>query len=284
MVGYEPLGITRPVEHVALLEMGRLDELNLWSLDLEAELFGALDELGRDPDIRAIGILSRGKAFCGGVDLGSFKDRLDASKSAPDAAAPPRASISAADIARRRVLRALSIPKPVIAAVNGHCVGMGLGIALSCDFRLAAADVRFQSGFPKRGLVAEHGTAWMLPRLVGVGRALDILMTSRTVAAEEALAIGLVHRIVEPDSRREALVEFAEHLATQVSPRSLAVIKAQVYRDLDLSLDEAMSLTAQDMADAFGVDDAREGIASFLERRTPRFPPHDGVTARTRPA
>jgi enoyl-CoA hydratase/carnithine racemase len=269
MATYQAVAISRPAEFVALVEMGTAGELNLWSQQLESEVFGALDTLAADSSVRAIGLLSRGRAFCAGADLGGLRNRVG---ERPEESGRP-AQITPADILERRVLRAVSIPKPVVAAVNGHCVGIGLALAVSCDFRIAAADARLQSGFPKRGLIAEHGTSWLLPRIVGLGVALEILMTSRPVRADEALAMGLVHEVAEPDGLRQALIDFTMRLTRTVSPRSLAVIKRQVYRDLEISLDDAVRLASGDMINSFGAPDAKEGVRSFLERRDPDFPP-----------
>jgi enoyl-CoA hydratase/carnithine racemase len=265
MTAVPSVSVTRPLDGVALVEMGEPGSLNLWDTDLEAGLLGALDELGADPATRAIGVVSRGRAFCGGADLSRVRALLAAERGVEEIVD---------DVVERRIARALDTPTPVVAAVNGACVGIGLALALTCDIRLASTDARFRAAFPERGLIAEHGTSWLLPRVVGLGDALDMLLTSRTVPAEEAHAMRLVSRLVEPDALRPALLEVLGRIAGTVSPRSAAVIKAQVYADQGRAVQPALRAAAREMAGAFRSADAAEGVRSFLEKRPAQFPPH----------
>lgn len=258
-------------EHVAVsnlgggavvVEMGEPGSLNLWSPALENELFQALEEVCADPATRVVGLASRGRAFCGGADLKGLQERLGSEE-------PLHRAADA--ILVRRVTRLTQWEVPIIAAVQGACVGIGLALALACDLRIAATDAVFQAGFPKRGLIAEHGTSWLLPRIVGLGDALDVLLTSRPVPADEALAMRMVGRLVEPDALHPTLEKMLGEIASTVSPRSTAVIKRQIYRDQEQSLEEGMRQMALEMAGSFRSADAREGAASFLERRPPSF-------------
>ena len=146
-------------------------------------------------------------------------------------------------------------------------------IAACCDLRFAAAGAKFTSAFPRRGLIAEYGIAWMLPRLVGQARALDILLSGRVFLAEEAAEMGLVNRVVSPDALLAETVAYAKDMAANCSPRSLAVIKSQVYRDLGGDLETAVADSLGLMADSLQTADFREGVASYLEQRVPRFEP-----------
>ena len=163
------------------------------------------------------------------------------------------------------------MPKPIIAAINGPAVGLGFIIPLYCDFRIASEKARFSVIFSKRGLVAEYGLAWILPRLVGLGNAIELMYTSKMIESQEALRIGLVSRVLPEENFLPAVEEFARELATTVSPRSLRVIKRQVYTGLLQSLGEAFDLATEEMKGSFGTEDFQEGVAHFLEKRAAAF-------------
>jgi enoyl-CoA hydratase/carnithine racemase len=165
----------------------------------------------------------------------------------------------------------LAVRKPVIAAINGPCAGLGLCFALLCDLRFAERGARFNTAFAARGLVAEHGMSWLLPRLVGSGRALDLLWTARKFTAEEAERWGLIERLCENGTSLAAAREYVMELARDVSPTSLMVMKQQVYRHLMQALGPAMQDTERLMQESLGRPDFREGVRSFLEQRPPRF-------------
>jgi enoyl-CoA hydratase/carnithine racemase len=167
----------------------------------------------------------------------------------------------------------LEIPKPIIGAVNGACAGYGLVIALMCDIRFAAAGAKFTSAFVRRGLIAEYGISWLLPRLTGVARALDILLSGRVLLAEEAGEMGLVNRVVAPESVVADAQAYARELAENCSPASMAVIKRQVYGHLDAELGVALEDALRLMERSLTTDDFREGVASYVEQRRPRFGP-----------
>jgi enoyl-CoA hydratase/carnithine racemase len=165
----------------------------------------------------------------------------------------------------------LTIPKPIIAAINGPCAGLGLVHALMCDLRFAAAGAKLTTAFSRRGLVAEHGISWILPRVVGPSRALDLLYSSRIVLAEEAAELGLVNRVVEPDRLMDETLAYARDLAENCAPSSMATMKRQIYADIDRGLDEALAAANELMVESFTKSDFTEGVASFMERRPPKF-------------
>jgi enoyl-CoA hydratase/carnithine racemase len=173
----------------------------------------------------------------------------------------------------RPVTYALGIPKPVIAAVNGACAGLGLVHALMCDLRIAAAEAKLTTAFARRGLVAEHGLSWMLPRLVGPARALDLLLSGRIVLGAEAAELGLVNRAVEDGRALDAALEYAQMLAQECSPASMALMKQQVYADYEHTLAESLEEANRLMVESFSGPDFGEGVQSFVERRSPRFAP-----------
>ena len=167
----------------------------------------------------------------------------------------------------------MTIRKPVIAAVNGACAGLGLSIALLCDMRFATAGAKFVTSFSQRGLVAEHGQSWILPRIVGPSRALDLLWSSRRVLADEALSLGLVDRVCDDGASLKDALAYVEQLAASTAPVSLQVMKKQIYRHMNMSLGEAMAESNELMAASLVRDDFKEGVASFMEKRPPKFAP-----------
>jgi enoyl-CoA hydratase/carnithine racemase len=165
----------------------------------------------------------------------------------------------------------LSLQKPVIAAINGPCVGIGLAFSLFCDLRFASEQAFFTTAFAARGLIAEHGASWLLPRLVGPAHALDLLLSARRVSAREAATMGLVNNVFAHDTFMTEVRSYAQRLAQGVSPRSLAVIKAQVWQALSQDFDRALAVADREMAKSFACEDFKEGVAHFTEKRAPRF-------------
>ena len=174
---------------------------------------------------------------------------------------------------RRPMHHALAIPKPMIAAINGACAGIGLIQALYCDLRFAARGARMSTSFTRRGLGAEYGTSWMLPRLVGVERALDLLLSGRTFDADEAHRMGLVGRLCEPDEVLRDAQAYAAELARFSSPQAMAAVRHQVYADLGDDFETSWVRTLAIMQRMNSLPDFVEGVASFVERRDPNFGP-----------
>jgi enoyl-CoA hydratase/carnithine racemase len=246
---------------VALLTLNRPDRLNAWTDALENEYFDALTECGADPEVRAIVVTGAGRGFCAGADMESLQQ------------------IGANGVThreRRPQTLALTIPKPIIAAINGPCAGIGLVQALMCDLRFAARGAKFTTAFARRGLVAEHGISWILPRLVGPARALDLLLSARVLLAEEAEQLGLVNRAIEPERLLDETLAYARDLAVNCSPSSMATMKRQVYADLDRGVAEVLPEADRLMAASLQAPDFREGVQSFLEKREPQFAPVTG--------
>jgi enoyl-CoA hydratase/carnithine racemase len=158
-----------------------------------------------------------------------------------------------------------------VAAINGAAAGVGLVQALYCDIRIASPTAKLTTAFVRRGLIAEYGTAWLLPWLVGRGVALDLLLSGRVFLGEEAHAIGLVNRLAEPGAVLETALEYATDLAENCSPTSMSVIKGQVQRAMNATFDEALREADAEMRESFMRPDVDEGVNSFLERRRPAF-------------
>jgi enoyl-CoA hydratase/carnithine racemase len=209
-------------------------------------------------------ITGTGRGFCVGLDSADLAHAADPSTK-------PQSSRQHPDEAPALFSYLLEIPKPIIAAVNGMCAGGGFVLAMMCDLRFAAESAVFNTVFSRRGLIAEHGTSWLLPRTVGLSRALDLLWSSRPVSAQEAHAIGLVDRVVDAQDLMTVATEYLTALAETTSPQSLKVIKDLVHRHLDMSWSEAADDADVAMQVSVQREDFREGVASFLEKRQPRF-------------
>jgi len=167
----------------------------------------------------------------------------------------------------------MAMRKPVIAAINGACAGMGLTMALVCDVRFAAEGAKFTTSFSRRGLIAEYGISWILPRVVGWGTAMDLLLSGRVFFADEAAKLGLVNEVVAPDELLPRAIGYAEDIAANCAPSSLAVIKQQVYADTMRDVFEASAVAEKLMHESMLRPDFIEGITSFFEKRPPNFPP-----------
>jgi enoyl-CoA hydratase/carnithine racemase len=250
---------------VAVLTLNRPERLNAWTGEMERLYFGLLEECASREDVRVIVVTGAGRGFCAGADMQDLQalgeNGLPATPSAAD---------------RRPQTFPLSIPKPIVAAINGACAGIGLVQALMCDIRFAAEGAKLTTAFSRRGLVAEHGISWILPRLVGPARALDLLLSGRVVLAGEAVELGLVNRALAPEKLLEETLAYARELASRCSPASMATMKRQVYIDLDRELPDALAEADRLMVESFSAPDFVEGVASFVERRDPRFTPLAG--------
>ena len=247
-------------EGVAVLTLNRPDRLNAWTAEMEQTYFGMLEECADSSDVRVIVVTGAGRGFCAGADMQELQ-------------AIGNGGPSAEEVARERYPQSLplTIAKPIVAAINGACAGIGLVQALMCDIRFAAEGAKITTAFARRGLVAEHGISWILPRVVGPSRALDLLLSGRVVLADEALQLGLVNRVLAPERLLEATLDYARELAVNCSPASMATMKRQVYGDLELGLLDATAAADRLMLESFTAPDFVEGVTSFLERRDPRF-------------
>jgi enoyl-CoA hydratase/carnithine racemase len=228
-------------------------------------------------DVRVIVLTGAGRGFCAGADmsllgniaqegLGGYRDGESFLRNTGNS---DRGNVRP-DF-QKKYSYFPSIQKPVIAAVNGPAVGLGFILTLYCDLRFAAETARFGTAFAKRGLIAEYGLAWMLPRLIGPANALDMLFSARLVDANEALRMGLVNRVFPQDSFIEGVYAYAKELAYNVSPRSLGIIKSQVYNAMFQTLGEAFETAEQEMVKSLECEDFKEGVAHFVEKRAPMF-------------
>lgn len=255
----EDLVLSDVADGVATITLHNPDRKNAWSVAMEHQYFARLDDAAADPDVRAIVVTGAGSAFCPGMDMAALEQTAAAGELV-------RAG-------RRPMHHALSIPKPMIAAINGACAGIGLIQALYCDLRFVARGARMSTSFTRRGLGAEYGTSWMLPRLIGVERALDLLLSGRTFDAEEAHAMGLAGHLCDPADVLRDAQSYAADLARWSSPRAMAAVRHQVYADLDDTFETSWTRTLAIMQRMNAHRDFAEGVASFTERREPAFDP-----------
>jgi enoyl-CoA hydratase/carnithine racemase len=261
---------------VATVTLNRPDKLNAWTAKMEKEVRAAMAQAEADEKVRVIVLTGAGRGFCAGADLEDLGKVAGAGASADlerilrdRFAGQPRADAQA-DF-HKAYSYFPAIGKPVLGAINGTAVGLGLVIALYCDLRFASDQARFGTAFSRRGLIAEHGISWMLPRLVGLANALDLLFSARLIDAAEALRMGLVNRVLPQAEFLDGVRAYARELATAVSPRSLRVMKKQVYEALFQTLAEATDVANVEMFKSFGCADFREGVAHFVEKRLPAF-------------
>jgi len=263
---------------VATITLNRPDRLNATTNRMMAELRHAIAVAERSNDVVGIVITGAGRGFCAGADMAGLqviqKQGGVAAETFDGLDAQPGDRAMGEDF-RRGLTYLLTVRKPIIAAINGPAAGYGLSLALFCDLRFAAEGAVFTTSFAQRGLVAEHGQSWILPRLIGPARALDVFWSGRKFDAQEAFQLGIVNRVFARDKLLEETHAYVRELSERCSPASLMHMKQQVYRDLMSPLGEAMADTDERMAASNKWPDFKEGIASFMERRPPKFPPLD---------
>ncbi len=262
-------------DRVATITLNRPDKLNAWTAVMEREVRSAIEEAERDSDVRVIILTGAGRGFCAGADISLLSAVVGQGVNEK-----VRAQALGASEAKREGVQAdfqkkysyfPAVTKPVIAAINGPVVGLGLVITLYCDLRFASDAARFSTAFSRRGLIAEYGMAWMLPRLVSLPNALDLLFSARTIDAAEALRMGLVNQVFRQAAFMDKVREYARDLASSVSPRSLRVIKRQVYAAMFQGLGDAFDLSLHEMLESLRSEDFKEGVTHFLEKRAPHF-------------
>ena len=273
-MGYEQV-IYDTTDGVATVTLNRPDKLNAWTQVMGREVRAAMDEAARDERVRVIVLTGAGRGFCAGADMTLLSGISGAGAAAGEEVALPPAPAATANGAREdfrgRYAYFPAIPKPIIGALNGATAGLGLVVALYCDVRFASDAAVFTTSFARRGLIAEHGISWMLPRLVGLPHALDLMLSARKIDAAEALRMGLVNRVVPQAEFMPAVRAYAQELAQLVSPRSMAVMKRQLWEAQFQTLAEASAVADEEMTRSFGTADFKEGVAHFVEKRPPHF-------------
>jgi enoyl-CoA hydratase/carnithine racemase len=254
-------------DRVATITLNRPEKLNAWTPRMQVQLKEAILRAADESEVRVVVVTGAGRGFCAGADIGDlgqpalmqrdyFSDMPDADARRGDFEQP--------------LSYPLGVPKPIIAGINGAVAGVGLCFALFCDIRFIAADAKVTTAFARRGLIAEYGSAWMLPRLIGPMNAIDLLFTARILLGEEAAQLGLA-RLLPAEGFHQAVRNYAAALAEQSSPRSLRIIKEQIWAGLSQSLAEASVLSDAEMLESLKSADFREGVRHFVEQRKPTF-------------
>ncbi len=263
-------------DRIATVTMNRPDRLNAFTPRMGAEMKTAMVDADRDPSIRAIIVTGAGRGYCAGAEMGNLSSVASGGTRATDAVGTPSTDDRWLDEHRGDYRGQFSWPlalsKPIIAAINGACVGLGLTQSLYYDIRIASEKARLGLIFPQRGLAIEHGSSWMLPKIVGLTRAMEMAVTGRLLEAREALEIGLVTRVVPPDQVIPTAREIATEIANKCSPLGVAQARRLVYRHLFTDLATAIKEDDETMVRMLGSEDFKEGVKAFMEKRAPRWP------------
>jgi len=238
---------------------------------MEHEHAWVLTTADADPDVRVVVITGAGRGFCAGADVKAL-DRISEAGDYDDATPAPPEEAPVLETGEVHLLPS-RMRKPVIAAVNGPAAGVGFVVMCSADIRFAAAGAKLTTSFARLGLPAEHGVSWVLVRLVGPGRAADLLLSSRVLLAEEAADMGLVSAVLPPDEFMAHTMAYARRMASELSPGALAVIKRQIYDDLERDQRAALRWSVDEMKRMVKEPDFAEGAAALGERRPPQFGP-----------
>ena len=273
-IGYQEIRY-EVADPVATITLNRPAVLNAWTDRMSFEVRHAVSQAESDPRVVGIVITGAGRGFCAGADM----NRLSAISSGDHRAETPPGDLVSdpgdpafgEDLHLGTYTYLMSVPKPVIAAINGPVAGMAVPIVLACDLRFMAEDAIMMTAFAQRGLIAEWGISWMLPRLVGSAVALDLLFSSRKISGTEAAALRLVNAALPQSEVLPHAQQYVRNLAATSSPASMAIMKRQVYQELHAGLLAAEREARSLMVESFGRPDFREGVESFVQRRAPRF-------------
>ncbi|MFF0829312.1 enoyl-CoA hydratase-related protein [Brevibacillus sp. NPDC003359] len=246
-------------EGVAVLTLNRPDKFNAFTAVMNKEITDALKQAQKDADVRCIVLTGAGRAFNAGQDLSDVSGGGD---------------VDYGGFLRDRynpmILQFQKTEKPIIAAVNGVAAGAGMSVALACDIRLASEKASFVNAFVNIGLVPDSGGCYFLPRIVGIGKALELAMTGEKVSAEEALRIGLVNQVYPAESFMEDALAYAHKLAS-LPTKGIGLIKRTMYKGLEMGLEETLEYEAFAQEAAGSTEDHKEGVTAFMEKRAPRF-------------
>lgn len=251
---------------IATITLNRPDKLNAWTSEMDWEVRHAVDAAAADDSVRAIVLTGAGRGFCAGADMSRLSKVAAGGRLSGNGSQERRSTGNF----EQKFSYLLAVPKPIFAAINGPIAGIAFCLVLFCDFRYMAEGARLTTAFAKRGLIAEHGSSWMLPRLIGPMNALDLLYSARMVEAAEAERLGLVRQL-PIDNFLTRVQSIARELVTASSPRSIGVIKRQVFESYFQSLAEAWKTADVEMTKSFGSEDFKEGVAHFIEKRPATF-------------
>ncbi len=259
-------------DRVATLTLHRPDRLNSWTGRMHTEYRWCLARLDEAPDVGAIVVTGKGRGFCVGGDAEALTGH--ARKGGYDPGTPKELARPGFGVDERfdaSFAYQFGLSKPILAAMNGPAAGVGLALACFADLRFAAAGARFTTAHGKLNLPAEYGLSWLLPRMLGLTRANELLLSSRAFTAEEAFDMGLVNEVLPAESVLERTLEYARNLIATVSPNSLRQTRWQVYRDLQQTVDVSVSTSEDLLNEMMKEPDYAEGVQAFLEKRPPSW-------------
>ena len=258
---------------VATITLNRPERLNALTPQVMTELQDAVAAAEADPQVVGIVLTGAGRGFCAGADMRRLQNMSEGATVSDwqTADGKPGAFEEMGPDFQLGLLYLMAVRKPIICAINGPCAGLGFVMAMLCDIRFASTEAKFTTAFANRGLIAEHGISWILPRLVGPAHALDLLWSGRLVDATEAASMGVVNRVVAADDLLREATEYVDTLAERSAPLAIQVIKQQVYRHLSAALGDATRESLRLMKESQARADFAEGVKSFVEKRPPRF-------------
>ena len=251
---------------VATITLNRPDKLNAWTSEMDADVRHAIERATVENAVHAIVLTGAGRGFCAGADM----SRLSKISSGQRPSGNVSRDLGKSGNFEQKFSYMLDVPKPIFAAINGPIAGIAFCLSLYCDFRYMAEGAKLTTAFAKRGLIAEYGSAWMLPRLIGPMNALDLLYSARAVQAAEAERLGLVRQLAA-ENFLQTVQGIARDLVTTSSPRSIGVMKRQVFRSYFQSLAEACAAADAAMVELFQSEDFKEGVAHYVEKRAAAF-------------
>jgi len=268
-------------DRIATVTLNRPDRLNAYTDQIATSLKHAFADAAEDTNVRVIVLTGAGRGFCAGADMNLLQGiQAGGGRAAlppADAELMPRfkspygPNLDEDFGDMKRFAYFMRTKKPVIAAINGPAAGIGLIMTLYADMRFVSDKAVLTTSFAQRGLIAEHGISWLLPRLIGPAHALDILLSARKFSAQEAKEMGLVNKVFAAETFMENVMAYARVLAETVSPRSMAVMKAQVWKSYFQDFGEALEVADAEMPPSFKWPDFKEGVDHFLEKRAPKF-------------
>ncbi len=261
---------------IATITLNRPEQLNAITGNMMAEMKHAMAAAERDERVVGIILTGAGRGFCAGADMQGLQATSRGEGGGGGGPTVEDAQAGAVEEMGEENFGVtynylMAVRKPIVAAINGPCAGLGFAVAMLCDIRFASDRAVFTSAFVNRGLIAEHGLSWILPRVAGPANALDILWTGRKFYGPEAAAMGVVNRSVPHDRVVPEAEAWVRALADRSAPLSLKIIKQQVYRHLMMDTGDALRESNQLMLESLQRDDFKEGVASFVERRAPKF-------------
>lgn len=269
---YEDI-LYRVEDGIAVVMLNRPDRLNAWRGEMDRDVRAAMREANDDPTVKVIILTGAGKGFCAGADMNVLQtiQSGDAGVSRSVVNSHEPWDRTANENFQKQYSWFPAVQKPIIAAINGAAAGLGLIMALYCDIRFASDAAKFTTAFSRRGLIAEHGISWLLPRLIGFANAADLLYSARVIAASEAKAMGLVSRVIPAADFERDVMSYARMLSAEVSPRSLREMKREIWNAQFQTLGQAIESANGDMSLSFKSEDFKEGVAHYIEKRAPKF-------------